>query len=236
MRNTITRTVLATAFLGLASSAGAQWAPTFYGTGEFDTNETALLLAGVSVSPTRVGWGPLLGVQTYWLRYPLGTSNRSVWAVQPYAGIANNFGTGLFAIRVGYNFEDGDDDEVVTESGAPVSVATGDGVEVGTQLEYWGTGSLSGQAIATYNLGSETFWGRGRVLAPLGARVGTGGVRLGGEVALLKTDGFQSISLGPILQFQAGRGLNIGLGVGRRIQDGDDATYFRAEFAAFPVR
>jgi hypothetical protein len=248
---TIRRALGALAALAtIASPAQAQWGATLFGTGEYDTNDVILALAGISVSPMGAGWVPVVGVQAFWLRYPSGTSNVQRVSVEPSIGIANNFGPGLFAVRAGYAWEDADEGSAVT--GVPVS--TGKGATGGAQLEYWGTGAVGAQAIATYNFGSETFWGRGRVLGRVAALQPSGALRVGAELAYLRGgppadviipapgvggttrvagERFQATSIGPVLEWRSAGGLSVLFGAGQRIQTGDDATYFRIELARF---
>lgn len=203
---------------------------TAYGTGEFDTNDVIYLLAGAAFSPIRAGWAPVVGAQAHWLRFPSTAGDVDVSGIQPYVGMQNNYGTGLLAFRVGYQFEG----EGATASTAPVPQNVGDGAVVTGQLEHWGTGrGLGSQLLGTYNFGSETFWGRARASVGL-AEMQPGAVRLGGEIAYLAAPNFTSTSIGPVLEWQTGRGFNLGFAVGRRIQDGGNATYFRIDFAAFP--
>jgi hypothetical protein len=219
-----------------APSARAQmgpWSYTVYATGEYDTDETAFALAGLSLAPKRLGIVPVLGVQGHFLRYALPTGDVDSKGVQPFVGLQNNFGTGLLGARVGYQFES--NSALLT---APSSIAAGEGVVVTGQLESWGTGTgIGGQALATYNFGSETMWGRGRLDMPL-TQLNPGAIRLGVEAAYLNVGegvGFESASVGPVLMWQTGRGVNLGFAVGKRLMD-SDATYFRVDLALFPTK
>ena len=59
---------IATAFFfsGSAKPAQAQLGVTVVGVGEFDTEDTYLVLGGVSVSPRGEGWSWIAGVSAYW--------------------------------------------------------------------------------------------------------------------------------------------------------------------------
>ena len=102
-------------------------------------------------------------------------------------------------------------------------------------MEQWGSGTgVGGQALATYNFGSESFWGRGRVDMPI-MQLNPGAVRLGVEAAFLnasKSD-FAVTSVGPVLLWNTGKGVNLGFAAGKRFGD-SDATYFRIDLALFP--
>jgi hypothetical protein len=212
------------------------WGWTVYGTGEYDTDKVGLLLGGISLAPTKLGWVPVVGVQGHILRYSISGGTLTQKGVQPYAGLQDNFGTGLFALKGGYQFE-GNDAVLV----APASIASGEGFVLTGQLESWGTGKdLGGQALATYNFGSSTFWGRGRIDAPILA-LNPGALRLGVEAALLNVGGedpapsFSTTSVGPVLMWQTGKGVNLGFAAGKRFGD-SDATYFRIDVAIFPQK
>jgi hypothetical protein len=238
-----------TAASALVSPAHAQWGATFFGTGEYATNDVALLLAGIGVAPTKAGWVfPVGSVHAYWLRYEaetvgsavgVGTTNSvSVFGVQPTIGVQNNYGNGMFAIRGGYQFEDADESSIVTGT----SVAVGQGAVAVAQLEHWGTGGPGSQVIGSYNFGSETFWGRGRATFPLGTAASTTSpqTRVGAEVAFLavgEAADFTSTSIGPVLEWRSGKGLNLVFGAGYRFQNrGDDAVYFKIDFSHFSMR
>src|SRR3954464_11330634 len=215
------------------------WGWTVYGTGEYDTDKVGLGLAGVSFAPKQLGIVPMLGVQAHVLHYDAGTAGSITnKGVQPYVGLQNNFGTGLVGARVGYQFESN-----TAVLAAPTSIAAGEGVVVTGQLESWGTGKeLGGQALATYNFGSKTIWTRGRVDMPL-TQLNPGAVRLGLEAAYLNVGetntgvdvAFETASVGPVLMWQTGRGVNLGFAAGKRFID-SDAVYFRIDLALFPIK
>jgi hypothetical protein len=230
--------LLAGVFVTPASAQMGPWGWTVYGTGEYDTDEVGLVLGGVSFAPKKLGLVPMLGVQGHFLRYDTGVGVVNNKGVQPYVGVQNNFGTGLVGARVGYQFESSSATLV-----APASIATGEGIVATGQLESWGTGTeLGGQALATFNFGSKTLWTRGRVDMPLVQR-NPGAVRLGVEGAYLNIGetetgldvDFETASVGPVLMWQTGRGVNLGFAVGKRFID-SDAVYFRIDLAMFPTK
>lgn len=208
--------------------AAAQWNVTGIGVAEYDTEETLLLLAGVSAGPGGPGWSPLLGVQTYYLTYKLPTETKSVFSVRPYAGVRNNFPGGSLAFTAGYAFVSDDD--------SPGPLGTGvadsrDGVVVSGALDHWGTGGPLGyQLLASYNFGGESFWGRGRVTTRVSQFASGGQFRVGGEVAYANSGDFSMTQPGLVAEWHNGTGFILGFGVGRKlIADADDATYFRIE-------
>jgi hypothetical protein len=216
------------------SDAKAQLGFTVYGVGEFDTSDVIFVLGGVSVSPGGLGWKPVAGVSASWLQFPFGLlddDTDEVITITPTVGLANNFGTGEFQARVGYAFSDGDD--------VPAPVVTGaageDGVVTLAQLDYWGNGGWGAQAIGSYNFGGESLWARGRVTQRIASLSGDGQIRLGAEVALLNDDFYDAVQVGGVIGFHPGRGAIINGGIGRKLtDDGEDATYFRAEIVLFP--
>lgn len=217
-----------------APPAAAQWSVTAVGVAEYDTQETWLLLAGVSASP----WGgrglsPVFGIQAYRLSYETASGRTHVTSVRPSAGIRNNFGTGSAQVRIGYAFTSRDVE-------APVSAGVADrsdGVVLSAQVDYWGSGGpLAAQALGSYNFGSSTLWTRGRVTTRIAA-TGPGQVRLGGEVAFLNDSDsdFTMVQPGAVLEWHTGGPILV-FGVGRKLNDpGDDATYFKLE-AVLPLR
>lgn len=206
-------------------AAAQQWGATAIGVAEYDTEQTLLLLAGVSTGPRGMGLRPRIGVQGYNLSYDGGTDNVNVIVVKPYVGLANTFEGGSVYGNVGYAFSN--KDEVFT-SGAFVP-DRGDGVVLSGGWDQWGTGGPLGyQVLGAYNLGTESFWGRGRVTTRLGQAT-TGQRRIGGEVAFLSGEGYSGVQPGAILELHNGRGRILGLGAGMKFIEGEDAVYFKAE-------
>lgn len=234
-RTAVAAAILTALFSFNPTSAHAQLGWTFVGVGEFDTDEVVLALGGVSVSPRREGWAPVGGLSAYWLQFPSGPGDEktSVLSVTPSVGIKNNFGTGSAQARIGYSFQDRDDDDVAfpafTESG-------GDGFVNSGQLDYWGTGAWSAQAIASYNWGSEAFWTRGRLAKRLVSVGDAGSLSLGGEVAYLDSETYGAWKYGGLAMFNPGRGTQLNAAVGRKIgrDTASDATYFTFELVLYP--
>lgn len=216
-----------------AVPASAQWSATTVGVAEYDTNETLLLLAGLSAGPGGPGWSPILGIQGYRLSYQVSGNDNEVWSIRPYAGLRNNFPGGTAAATLGYAFTNRDDGRAI-----PVGTVVGDrddGAVVSGQLDFWGSGSPWGyQALASYNFGGESLWARGRATRRIRETM-TGAVRLGGEVAFLVGSGYNAIQPGGVIEWHAGEGRILGFGAGRKIvSEGDDATYFKLE-AVLPI-
>jgi len=213
--------------LGLVVAAApmqAQWHATAIGVAEM-TGQYPMFLAGISTSPGGRGISPLLGVQGYHLQYAATGGRTSVFAVKPYLGLIDNYGTGDLYGTLGYSYSNKD---------TPVaSVATNDigrGVVVSGGWDHWGSGTPWGhQVLASYNFDTEGFWGRGRETRRIWQN-GSAQRRLGGEVALLTGDGYTAWQPGAILEIHNGRGGILGLGAGVRLQDpGSSNAYFKIE-------
>ena len=211
----------------MASTASAQWHATAIGVAEVDTKETLLLLGGLSASPGGKGISPSIGLQAYHIGYDGGTSRTNVFTVKPYAGLANNYDGGSVHANLGYAFSNKSGISGLNVSGADA----GEGVVLAGGWDQWGTGSPWGQQIlGSYNFGSESFWGRGRLskrITPSGASQR----RLGGEVAYLNGKGYSAVQPGAVLEFHNGRGSILGVGAGMKFfgNSGGNAVYFKVE-------
>jgi hypothetical protein len=212
--------VFAGLMIALAMPARAQWTATGYGVAEIDTKETLLLLAGISAGLKGGTITPLVGIQAYHLSYDAGTARTNVMVVKPSVGLSTGFAGGSAHATVGYAFSDKD-----TPVPAVVGAEAGSGTVVAAGWERMGTG-LGFQTLASYNTGSESFWGRGRVTKPIGA----GSTRIGAEVAYLSATGFSMWQPGGVLLWQTASGKSFGIGAGAKIPDaGDTAMYFKVE-------
>lgn len=84
-----------------ATTAAAQWSAGAFGVAEVDTDETLLLLAGISATPGGPGWAPILGIQGYHLSFDAGTSRTNVFTYKPYAGLRYGFDGGAVSTTLG---------------------------------------------------------------------------------------------------------------------------------------
>lgn len=222
-------TLLASA-LALAIPAGvsAQWNSTAIGVAEYDTEQTLLLLAGVSASPGGMGVAPIVGVQASHLSWDGGTERSNSFTVRPYVGLRTGLTGGSLYGTVGYAFSNRDTDDIV--GGIPVAADRGSGVVASAGYDYWGTGGPLGyQVLGSYNFGSESYWTRGRVTSRVGDR-SPGQMRVGGEVALLGGEGYSAWQPGAIVEWHNESGRILGLGAGMKIfENADDAFYFKIE-------
>ena len=213
--------------LAVAMPAQAQWSVTGLGVAEYATDGALFFLAGLSTSPGGRGVSPILGVQASEVSFDNGPSRTNVFAVKPYVGLSNNYGSGSVNGTVGYSFSNRDQGtRILTTSGNDV----GTGVVVSAGWDHWGTGGPWGhQLLGSYNFDSEALWTRGRITRRISAS-GPSQRRLGGEVAFLTGDGYTAWQPGAILELHNGRGGILGLGAGARIPDtGKAAAYFKVE-------
>ena len=216
--------------------AEAQWGANFVGVAEYDTENTMLVLGGLSAGPRGMGWAPRIGVQAYFLRFDItDTRSANVTAIRPYVGMRNAFTGGSAGVNVGYAFVNRD--VTVTGSGpVPAFVEDhNDGVVVSGGWDYWGTGQSFGyQLLGSYNFGSEALWTRARGTIPLSTRE-TSQTRIGAEAAFLSGDGYSAFQPGVVMEFNNRGGRVFGLGAGMKFfEGGGDAVYFKAE-VSMPV-
>jgi hypothetical protein len=212
--------VFAGLMIALAMPARAQWTAAGYGVAEYDTQETLLLLAGISAGLKGGSITPRAGIQAYHLSYDAGTSRTNVMVVKPSVGLGMGLAGGSAHAMIGYAFSDKD-----TPVPAVVGAETGSGTVLSGGWERTGTG-LGFQGLASYNFGSENFWTRGRVTTPMGG----GSTRIGAEVAYLSGTGFSLWQPGGVMLWQTASGKSFGIGAGVKIPDaGDNAVYFKLE-------
>lgn len=229
--------------LAVAVPATAQFQPVLYGAVELDAEDMLLLLAGGAVNTTNHGLGLVAGVTAYNLTYPTGLFGETsqLTAVQPYAGPRWLWGSGAVQATVGYQFLDAEvdaDDEGVV--GAPGGGE--EGVVTALQLNYWGTGEQTAQAIVSYSLGSEYAWGQLRGLQRMGAPGGLP-LRLGAEVVAQgggagPGEDYQAIQFGPVAELEISPAFRVGVTAGaksdNRPQARDFFPFFKADFVILP--
>lgn len=223
---------------GLVSVVGArpvsaQWQASSYGVVEYDTEQTLLLLAGLSAGPGGRGLAPRVGVQAYHLSYDGSPGRTTVVTVRPWVGLRNSYEGGSVNASVGYAFSN--KDEAFT-TGAFVP-DRGDGVVLSGGWDFWGTGGPIGyQLLGSYNLGTESLWTRGQVTTRL-RQMNPGQTRVGVEVAYLAGKGYSGVQPGAIIQFHNGAGRILGLGAGMKFfEGGGDAVYFKVELGLPLIR
>src|SRR3954469_25911660 len=187
----------------LATPAQAQWKTTGLGVAEYDTDGALFLLAGVSASPGGRGVSPILGVQGYHIGFDNGSDRTNIFAVKPYVGLSNNYGSGDIYGTVGYAFSNRDEGvRILTTSTNDI----GSGVVFAGGWDHWGSGTPWGhQLLGSYNFDSENFWGRGRVTRRIASNGAAHG-RLGAEAAFSTGSGYTAWQPGAVLELHNGRG------------------------------
>ncbi len=210
-----------------AAPAHAQWSGSVYGTAEYDTHDTNLLFAGMSLSPGGGDIAPVFGLQAYRLSYKSGTGTTSVVVVKPSAGLRFHLAPGTSAnVSLGYAFANKDVPGTVRASSAD----RGDGVVLSGGLDLApATSRVSWQALASYNFGSESFWGR--VRAPIKLRSSeSGSVSVAPELAYLSGTGYSAVQPGAVVLWQSNSGFGFGAGVAFNMPNqGDNSTVFKIE-------
>jgi hypothetical protein len=219
--------IAAVLFVAPMTQAQSKWGMTGLGVAEYDTDGALFLLAGVSASPGGRGVSPILGVQGYHIGFDNGSDRTNIFAVKPYVGLSNNYGSGDIYGTVGYAFSNRDEGvRILTTSTNDV----GSGVVVAGGWDHWGNGTPWGhQLLGSYNFDSENFWGRGRVTRQISAS-GPAQRRLGAEVAFSTGSDYTAWQPGAVLELHNGRGGILGLGAGLKLPDGgENAVYFKVE-------
>lgn len=240
--------VLAVGGLALAGPVQAQ-TPSLTFVGETGGDDVSLLLAGATFSSDEMGLRPVFGLTTYLLAVDGGNDTDTDYTVQPWVGLRNRFDGGFLQAKVGYSWKSGDDEDGGS-SAFPFYGGSESGVSVGGHLEYWGDGSMSGQAIASYNTASSYLWTRGRALAGvmpwsggnlnLGAELGWQGEldddveTVGGIEVPIET--YEALQFGPVLQWASDGFVGTLHGGWKQIDEafGGDTWYFGVEFSISP--
>lgn len=221
-------TIVGIAVAAAAAPLHAQWTGSVYGTAEFDTNETNLLLAGVSLSPGGGDIAPIFGIQGYRLSYKVGSGNTTVFAFRPSAGLRFRLSPDASATAsVGYAFTDKNAPATALSSGAD----TDDGVVLSGSLDLHPASRINWQGMASYNFGSESLWARLR--APIALRTTeTGKTSLAPELSFINGNGYNAIQPGAVLLWQGNTGLSLGAGIAFNMPNkGDNSTVFKIEAA-----
>lgn len=209
------------------TSLRAQSSIATYGSAEIAGFGEGSALIGSSWSPGRLGLGPVLSIQAQTYRYRLGTSHAQVYAVSPSVGLVNTTEVGSVLGAVGYTFLSSDIPNVIgLESGGK------NGVFVSAMGNYWGSGEVNAQAIASYGFASEYYWSRFRAsrrLAPTATPVYVGGefVFQGSQPA--STSRYQ---FGPTIDFRLTPEFRVGASGGYRggNRSAPGSGYARVEF------
>jgi hypothetical protein len=175
-------------------------------------------VVGTALSRDRLGWSPVLTLEGIWFRYhDLPDHLASGGEFAPSVGMRDQMSTGDVEGDIGYAF-------VNLHSELPVVTAvngTQNSVFISGQANYWGTGNVDGQLIATYAFQSHYIWSRARYLHS----VGTAPFLFGGDLTVQGGGvGFSAYryEIGPAVEFRATPDFHIGIAGGYRTTSGDD--------------
>jgi hypothetical protein len=205
------------AFLALSAAlavaprgAAAQLGASIYAGGEFDTENMSMLHLGATVAPAGTGWIPFVSGLLFRQSYrDAQDATVTVNGVIPAVGIRSQTASGFFGGSVGYAWM-GEEQTGLLPIGA--FAGTDRGLVTSLHGEWWGTGQITGQLIASYNWRGDYLWARGRAMHRI---LGTGpaGTNLGVEFTAQgagDTDqDYRAFQVGPKLEWRAGNGLRL---------------------------
>jgi hypothetical protein len=174
--------------------------------GEVAGDNVNLLLVEGTAGTGRLGLSPTFTLQSYLVTFPRqvdGTDN--ALALVPLVGLRYLTPQGLIQARVGYSFGLGD----ARTPAIPVFGAAEDGIVTSLHGEYWGAGALALQGIASYNLGAEYLWTRGRALIGVHQTPQAnfaGGLELAWQGDMSEEDSYRAMQIGPVVQWSGRSG------------------------------
>jgi hypothetical protein len=210
--------------------------PSFYGSAEWDTEESQFYLLGMYVGVSKRGWSPYFNVNAYHLRYDdFGVENK-LSAIAPTLGLAFAGRNSGFSFGAGYTWVDVD---FPGAPGADGGASSGPHVAFGAYHNGSGDRPLHTQFLSNYNFGAQYLWSRLRFSVPMTerTRVGLELVGQGGG-----EDGFYSntFKVGPTFEVQWTDYFRTGAVVGFKTSDQTgfadrrNAAYFKLEFSFSP--
>lgn len=211
---------------------------TVYATAGVDGNHTNVELIGGSARLSNtLGLAPEIGVQGYHVGYDVNNlGNQDLWVVEPSIGLSYRMAQGQVGAHVGYSFQNKND---VVPVGA--GVASGSGVTLAAQGNYWGPGLPELQAITSYNFGSDYTWNEARALFNVAA-LPPGRVSVGPEVVWegsTRSGGNHAFEVGPDVQYSSGHNWSVGAGAGYKAYSGTGAPgntwYAKIDFVRYGI-
>jgi len=211
-----------------AAAPGIGQELTAYGVGALDGDETNILLLGATARPAGNGLLPVVGLQVHRLQYESAglTDDESVtvYGVTPSVGLQYRGTGGAVEARVGYSFQDADED-------AAVPIIEGEGGQSGfvtlLQANAWATRPEL-QGVVSYNWESEFVWSQAQAVLPV-ANLDPGNLGVGAELIYQTQTGdgdYSAWQYGPVIRFSNGRNFNVTLGAGVKDSDVGDNTYY----------
>ncbi|HWL40237.1 MAG TPA: hypothetical protein VNO75_08365 [Gemmatimonadaceae bacterium] len=239
--------LLATAaFLGAITIAPAaqgqlsQLHPSFYGSAEWDTEDSQFYLLGMYIGVAKLGWSPYLNVNGYHLRFEddLGLE-QDLTAISPTLGLAYAGTTGGFSFGAGYTWVT---DEAVDAIGAEGGGSDGVHVAFGAYRDGSGDRPVRTQFLSNYNFGAEYLWTRLRFSVPMTERTRVG-LELVGQGGFEEDASSNTFKIGPTFEIAWNDNFRTGAVVGFKSTGGDsprfidgreNAAYFKVEFSLSP--
>jgi hypothetical protein len=230
------------AFVGsiaIAPAAEAQFSrihPSFYGSAEWDTDETQFYLLGMYVGISKRGWSPYFNINAYHLRYDdFGVQNK-LSAVSPTIGLAYAGRRSGFSFGGGYTWTDFDDPAA---PGAEGGGSSGPHAALGAYHNGSGDRPLRTQFLSNYNFGAKYLWSRLRFSVPVADRL-RAGVELIGQGGGENGSYSNTFKVGPTIEYQWTDNFRTGAVVGYKTYDRTgfadrrNAAYFKLEFSFSP--
>lgn len=222
------RPAAATTFAMLLLLTGAHRAEaqqlTAYATAGADGYDTRIALVGATVRRDGAGLQPLIGVQSYLLRYGQTESN-TVFSFMPSIGAGYRAARGAVEAKIGYAFQSGDvADGAFIEGGGGRS-----GVVTSLQGNYWG-GPVELQGISSYSWRPGYTWNQAQASVPV-ARFGAGTLNVGGQAVFegkVAGEGstYHAVSVGPLAKFSTGHNSAVSASAGYKARDTEDGTWY----------
>jgi hypothetical protein len=225
--------------MAMAPAAQAQLSqlhPSFYGSAEWDTEDTQFYLLGMYVGVARLGWSPYFNVNAYHLRFDDFGVESDLSAISPTIGLAYAGTRGGFSFGAGYTWVT---DEVDDAPGAEGGASDGVHVAFGAYREGAGDRPVRTQFLSNYNFGAEYLWSRLRFSVPMTERTRVG-------LELVGQGGFEdgasnTFKIGPTFEVAWNESFRTGAVVGFKTTGGDrfidgreNAAYFKLEFSLSP--
>jgi hypothetical protein len=216
--------------------------PSFYGSAEWDTQDSEFYLIGMYVGVAKLGWSPYLNVNAYRLNYvdrrpPPQGGPRNLSAISPTLGLAYAGRNGGFSFGGGYTWTDFDDPGA---PGAEGGGSSGPHVAFGAYRNGSGDRPWRLQFLSNYNFGAEYLWTRLRANTPIAERVrvgaefiAQGGFEEGSESSVFKVG--PTVEVAWTDNFRTGAVVGWKNSGGNRFPDGrENAAYFKLEFSFSP--
>lgn len=196
-----------------------------------------LLLAGGWLTRGGAGWAPVGTLIGYRLQVPGESADLVQWGLNPAVGGKHQWDGGAVQATVGYAWQWMDDG--VAQVSLPGSQQVSSGLTNTLQATYWGDGTTSASAIATYSWDDGGYyWTRARAARRVAGGEG-GALRLGAEVSAQGGETFDAYEIGPALEWAPGPRVAFVAASGWRRVDAsgggsDDRVYARLDVVVMP--